>query len=227
VANVSTITSTDVALAMVAFSDQVNTTFGFEQGRPAIAEWLQQGPSQREKLKGHTALFDATLAALKLLQPAQPGDAIYAITDGGDNHSHASASDTQRLLLSSGTRFFAFLLAEPAPTEEERSGVDSVMDIARDSGGFVFGTSANPLNLGAAYSGADVTYDYNDRTREKIKLFTQALNIQVSGFYTVQIAVPIQHGKAGKVSLEIIDSAGKTRKNVGYTFQRLISPVAK
>jgi len=227
VANVSTITPTDVALAMVTFSDQVNTTFGFEQGRFVIAEWLKQGPSQREKLKGHTALFDATLEALKLLQPAQPGDAIYAITDGGDNHSHASASDTKRLLLTSGTRFFAFLFAEPVPTGEERLGVDSVMDIAGDSGGFVFGTSAHPLNLGASYSGADVTYDYDAGTREKIKLYTQALNIQVNGFYTVAIAAPVQPGKAGRVSLEIVDGAGKPRKDVSYTFQKLLPSLGK
>jgi hypothetical protein len=113
------------------------------------------------------------------------------------------------------------------PTEEERSGVDSVMDIASDSGGFVFGTSAHPLNPGAAYSGADVTYEYNDRTREKIKIYTQALNTQVHGFYTVQVAAPLQPGKSAKVSVEIVDAAGKTRKDVGYTFQRVIPVLDK
>ncbi|MBI1740813.1 MAG: VWA domain-containing protein [Candidatus Koribacter versatilis] len=221
VTDVSTIKPADTPLAFIAFSDQVNTTFGFGQGRPAIADWLKQAPSQREKVRGRTALFDAVVAGVKLLQPVQLGDAIYVITDGGDNRSHISASDTKKLLLLSGIRLFVFLFAEPMVMEEEREGVDTVMDIARDSGGFVFGASRHSLNLGSGFSSFDVMYDYNDRAREKMDLYAQEFSIQVNGFYSVQVTVPVQFGK-GKVSLEIVDAAGTPRKDVGYAFQRVI-----
>jgi hypothetical protein len=221
VTDLLTTSPNEVPIALLAFSDHVSTTFGFAEGRPAIAEWLGHGPSQREKLKGRTALFDAAVAGMKLLGPARPGDAIYAITDGGDNSSHTSESQTKELLLLSGIRLFVFLFAEPVLTVEERSGVDSVIDLARDSGGFVFGTSAR--QRGTGFASWDVTYDFSERTREKIKTYTQALNIQVNGFYTLRVATPVQPGKVGKISLEIVDAAGKTRKDVGFTYTRAVS----
>ena len=82
-AEVVAATPGSVPIAFLGFSDRINSTFAFEQGRSAIADWLRQRSSQRKNLKGRTALFDSTVAAIKLLQPLQPGDSIYAITDGG------------------------------------------------------------------------------------------------------------------------------------------------
>jgi hypothetical protein len=85
------------------------------------------------------------------------------------------------------------------------------------------------LALGSISSlpGWDLNYDYNDRTRDKIKTYTQVLNTQIQGFYTLQVGVPLQPGKSAKVSLEIVDAAEKTRKDVGYTFQKTLSPLDK
>jgi len=217
----------DVPIALLTFSDQVHDVFAFSQ-RSTISRWLQEASSQRRSVRGHTALRDAIQASLRMLQPFHPGDAVYAITDGGDNASHVSADKTKAALRESGVRLFAFLFAELIPTGEELLGTDSLVEMASDSGGFVFGVSGRRA-MGGAYllPTWDAEYDYDARTREKIKLYTQALNIQVNGFYTVALAAPVQSGKAGKVSLEIVDAAGKTRKDVGYTFQRVISPAGK
>jgi hypothetical protein len=61
---------------------------------------------------------------------------------------------------------------------------------------------------------------YNERTREKIKLSIQAFNIQVNGFYIVQIAAPACLDKTRRVSLEVVDATGKLRKDVSFTYQR-------
>jgi len=221
-------TPADVPIALLSFSDHVHDTFDFRESRSAISRWLRAGPTQRSSLRGRTALRDAIVEGLRMLQPFRPGDAVYAITDGGDNASHISMDKTKAALRDSGVRLFAFLFAEPMPPGEEVVGLDSLVEMAGDSGGFVFGIPARGVVGGFSFLPSwDAEYDYDARTREKIKLYTQALNIQVSGFYRVQIAAPVRHGKAGKVSLEIIDAAGKTRKDVSYTFQRAISPAAK
>jgi Mg-chelatase subunit ChlD len=215
-------TSADVPIALLSFSDHVHDMFDFKQNRSRIAARLKQGTSQRSNIKGRTALRDAVLASLSLLQPVRAGDAIYAITDGGDNASHASATRTRTSLLESGVRLFTFLFAESPPTEEERAGIDDLVDMVGDSGGFVFGLPSNRGTASVSFLPSwDFEYDYNERTRDKIKVYTQALNIQVNGFYTLQVGEPLSR-KDGKIKVEVVTKAGSVRKDVVFTYQRIL-----
>jgi hypothetical protein len=206
-------TPADVQVAMLTFSSQVHDRFDFSQGRSSIAAWLKRGPSQRSDIKGTTAFYDAAAAAAKLLEPALPGDSIYAITDGGDNSSRISKNAAKQRLVQSQIRLFVFLFSDPMTTEEER-GAESVMELARDTGGFVFGVSGQP-------SLRDLDFDYDDdkKARERINLYTRALNIQVNGFYALQLDTPPSARKSSKVSLEIVDGSGKVMKGVTWTYQ--------
>jgi hypothetical protein len=114
----------DVPIVMLIFSGQVRDIFEFAPSGNGIPQWLKQGPSQRAdtKLLAKTALFDSILEALKLLQPFQCGDVLYAITDGGDNASQASPAHTKATLLESGVRLLAFVfhgLCRLAPSNRE------------------------------------------------------------------------------------------------------------
>jgi hypothetical protein len=111
-----------------------------------MGAWLNEGASQHgdNRIHGQTALFDAVLAATKILGSTHSGDAIYAITDGGDNSSHISGTVTRKLLLESGIRLFAFLFAEPAPFPELRAGTESLKEMCHATGGFVFGVTGRP-----------------------------------------------------------------------------------
>ncbi len=213
-------TPADVQVALITFSTQVHDVFDFSQNRASIAAWLKQGSSQRSDINGATAFYDALVAATKLLQPARPGDAIYAITDGGDNHSHVSRTETRKLLLQSGIRLFLFLFAEPTPLElQSEAGPVGVLELAHETGGFVFGVAGERgLDL------FDFNYDAGEKTQDRIKRYTQALNVQVNGFYTLHLETPIRPSKLGKVSLEIVDSTGKASKEVAWTYQRFFSP---
>ncbi len=213
-------TPTDVRVALVTFSTQVHDVFDFSQNRSSIAAWLKEGSSQRSDINGATAFYDAVVAATKLLRPARPGDAIYAITDGGDNHSHVSRTETRKLLLQSGTRLFLFLFAEPTPLElQSEAGPVGVLELAHETGGFVFGVAGERgLDL------FDFNYDAGEKTQDRIKRYTQALNVQVNGFYTLQLDVPAAARKLNTVSLEIVDSTGKVSKDVAWTYQRLFPP---
>jgi Mg-chelatase subunit ChlD len=216
-------TPAEVQVALITFSSKIHDIIDFSQGRPSIIEWLKRGPSLRSDIKGTTPFYDATAAAANLLEPALPGDSIYAITDGGDNSSRVSKKAAKQRLLQSQIRLFVFLFAEPMPTEEERSGAESVMELARDTGGFVFGVSGHTSAGGAGFL-APVEYDYDKHTRERIKLYMQALNIQVNGFYTLHLDAPLQPGKAGKVSLDIVDGRGIARKDVAFTYSAALPP---
>lgn len=220
-------TPSDVSIALLTFSDQVHDAFDFSQSRTSMAAWLKQGESHGDdsRVHGRTAIFDAMLAATKLLGAARSGDAIYAITDGGDNSSHIFATDIRKLLLRSRIRLFVFLFAEQRWGETE-SGTNALMEIARASGGFVFGISARPSGVEFLPSWS-FAFDDNERTREKIKIYTRALNIQVNGFYTLRFDSPVSLDKARKVSLNLVDDTGKPRKDVAFTYSTLLPPQPK
>jgi Mg-chelatase subunit ChlD len=128
-------TPAEMPIAMLTFSRKVGDVFDFSQGRAAIAKWLKEGPGRRSNLQGGTALFDAILEGLKLLQPVQPGDAVYAITDGGDNVSHALADGTELALLQSDVRLFAFLFADHDVDPVEQEGRRFFLSMVADTGG--------------------------------------------------------------------------------------------
>jgi von Willebrand factor type A domain len=217
-------TPSNVAIALLTFSDQVHAPFDFSQSRASITAWLKQEPSQLDsRVHGKTALFDAIVAAAKLLQPARPGDAIYAITDGGDNGSHTSEWTTRKLLSDSGIRLFLFFLGEPSVNEEENHGKQSVIETVRATGGYAFGvTGYEGIRDPDPFLWFNFAYDYDERTRERIELHTQALNIQVNGFYTLRLEPVAVHEKAGKVSLRIVDRDGKARKDVILEYPRAL-----
>jgi hypothetical protein len=209
----------DVPIAMLTFAGSIRDVFDFPNSRIAIAKWLKEGPSQQPKLKGssgRTALFDAILEGVKLLNVVQPGDAIYAITDGGENASHASDVKTRATLLQSGVRLFAFLFAEPHRTPVDGDGYDSFLKMVDDSGGFAFGLAGRP-ELVAASRG--FVYAYDADNREKVKAYTKELSGQINGFWTLQLATP-SSSKESKVKLEVVGPEGK--KGVGLIYPRVL-----
>jgi Mg-chelatase subunit ChlD len=213
-------TPADVKLALLTFSSHIHDVFDFSQSRSSMGAWLKDEPRRRAEIKGTTALYDAAIAATKLLKPARPGDAIYVITDGGDNSSHISEADTRKLLLQSEIRLFVFLFAEHSPFG---SGPYDVMQLARATGGFVFGVAGRAPGA-LSLPSWDFEYEDDEHTRERIRLYTRALNIQVNGFYTLQLDTSLQPSKLRKVSVEIVDSRGQPRKDVAFTYSTLLPP---
>ncbi|MBI3475162.1 MAG: VWA domain-containing protein [Acidobacteria bacterium] len=218
-------TPAEVPIAFLTFSDHVQDVFDFRKSRAAISRWFDETPAQLDYPKGRTALLDAVVAAVRLFRAPRAGDAIYTITDGGDNSSHVSSKQTKAALRAAGVRFFGFMFADPAPGFfEEVGSVNLLGELAGDSGGFVFGISGKSALTGmSGWPSWDAHYVFNQQTHDKIKIFTQALNIQVNGFYAVQVAAPEQRGKARMVSLVIVDGAGQPRKDVTFSYQRTLA----
>ena len=202
-------TPVESAIAVVTFAGRVHEVFDFPQGRTGVAQWLQENPDRPPKLKEKkTALFDAIIEGLKLLGDAQPGDAIYAITDGGENASGISARQTEAALLQSGVRLFTLLFAGPAfPGDEE--GQNAFLEMVGDSGGLAFALGGRP-RPGAASWKLEFVYDAGNR--KSIKAYTRELNTQVAGFWALELSA-VPSGKS-KVRLVVTDRAGKERKDI-------------
>jgi von Willebrand factor type A domain len=218
----------DAPMAMLTFASNIHDSFDFFNGRSVIANWLSKGPGQQPHLKvaARTALFDAILAALKFLGPAQSGDTVYVITDGGDNASQATLVQTKEALLNSGVQLFAFLFDLPLPapdddpvtvTQEQEERV-SFRNMVDDSGGSVFSIAGRRLNRASA----DYEYTYDEENRMKLNFYTKEFNVQVNGFWTLDIAEP-SSSKESRMSVEIVDHKGKTRKDVRVTYSRMLS----
>ena len=223
-------TPSDVSIAMLTFAGGVRDVFDFLDGKKAITKWLSEGPSQRPDLRypaTRTALFDAILEGLKLFGPIQTGDALYAITDGGEDASQATQVQTKSALLHSGVRLFAFLFDKPLPVPDEpfltvtqeQEARESFRKMVDDSGGFVFSVAGFEIRHLASWN---VDYIYDNDNREKVKLYTKELNIQVSGFWTLENAVPASNEES-RMNVEIVGHEGRIRKDVRVTYSRMLS----
>jgi len=209
------LTSPQVPIALVTFSEKVNGAFGFGRGRAWVNDELNQVLENTADLKGHTALYDAIVAGIEMLRPVQMGDAIYVITDGGDNASKANEAMVRRALLENSVRLFTFLLGDPL-TPEEASGADAIRELTRDTGGFLFGTAASSI-----FIGSQRTFRFDPRAVEDIKLQTVGLENAVNGFYTLNIDATPNESRSSHLSVEVVDDRGKSRKDLRLIFPRL------
>jgi Mg-chelatase subunit ChlD len=138
-------------IALLLFNDQVNDVIDFSQGNSAVADMLQQidkDPSYVKKFaKGRTALRDAILQAVQLLGYPSSADALYILTDGGDNASTHSTVDVNQRLAVTSVRLFAVVIQDQqfphGRAPEELSGPGELSEIARKSGGDIL--SAAPV----------------------------------------------------------------------------------
>jgi hypothetical protein len=136
----------NTSLALVLFSDKVNEVIGFSPDPLAVAKRFSAIEAYPDFVKAHirgrTALRDAVVFALRMLGDAGSDDAIYAITDGGDNASRSKLGNVRDGLDSRGVRFFVTLLGSDEPgfgPPEELSGPQDAAALAAASGGLVLG----------------------------------------------------------------------------------------
>lgn len=212
-------TSGEVPIAMMTFSSTVEDVFDFSASRDAIAHRLARTTpyTSGSKLPKKTALLDAIAAGLKLLEPFQPGDALYAITDAGENASRVSDSQVHVALLQSGVRLFVLFFSEPISQASSPKSIGTFLDMVEASGGYTFPLVARPR----PFQSRGVIYDPN--CRAEVKQFTLALNAMVRGLWALEIpASPSK--KTEKIKLEIVDNTGKVIRNIHLAYAHALPP---
>ncbi len=92
-----------------------------------------------EKKPGQaTALYAALRNTASELQPGRFGDAIFLVTDGGDNRSGELQKKARQELIAHGIRVFVFLVSDKDfKTPEERDAPIDMTDLANATGGAI------------------------------------------------------------------------------------------
>jgi hypothetical protein len=211
-------------VALITFSDKVQIRFGLRQDKQAVEDVLRElNLAELKSFKGQTALWDAVGEAVSLLNPSQPGDVVYAVSDGGgDNRSHKRASVVEKMLLDSSLRFFAFLVpydeVYPRHSAEIGPGLEDLKALAQTAGG-------NAINLWPAnLSGPETHYDLSPRGKKQISEAAGALYKQMQEFYFVEISLMKVVDKPRSWKLKLVPNGGRQIKGLSLHYPQRLFP---
>jgi hypothetical protein len=207
------------SLALMTFASDVLDVEDFSKGPATVLERLRafEGTAPRIPKRGRqTALLDALLRATDIFGEPEPGDAIYLISDGGENHSKARVEDVKRVLLRKGIRVYSFELVVPRnfPTEEERLGPQVLQDLAQTTGG----------TITAAERPFGVSYDLTSKWGPVLAAALNEVYDEMRNFYQLEIELPAEVDKPRKWKLEVVKEQGGLRKNATIIYPHELVP---
>lgn len=194
--------------ALITFSTTVQTQAPLSANPSPIDDWLNSGKAMKaDVVKGRTALYDAIESALNQMRPFEPGDAIYIVTDGGENASATRRSKLQEAVRESGVRLFTLML----PTDRYASPIEfadreNLTALSNESGGFV-----RWLDTGIG------VLAFDERLRQELRVQAAQLSLQISGFYALAVNFSENPPKNKRWEVTLLES-GKHKKDawVGY-----------
>ena len=206
-------------IALLIFNDDVTEAVDFARGNSAVGDKLQQIVDDhnyvKTNVKGRTALRDAILAGLHLLEHPSSADGLYVLTDGGDNASKHSAADLRRHLAVTSVRLFAVLLRNEEAgyrnrTLEELSGPDELSEIAGKSGGEILSA--------AAWHGKQIVLSAATGATLKLQETLARLYQTIFGDQLLEIELPFPMAKDERWELKLSDSARHQWKGAHITY---------
>ena len=216
------------SIALIVFGSQVVVRVDFTQGRMAVLEQLLLlQPGKNILMKGRlTALWDALLEAVQILQPAMPGDVIYAITDGEDNYSRTRPTEIEHRLIASGVRMFInipFIFVKASdpflvnlnPTPEEFNAPREISKLTEAIGGAVF---YGPPSILLQKPSPDEKY------LAQLSAAVAPLYEQMKNYYQLDIDLPVEVDKARASKLELVKTPDKKRKGLRLVYPRKLLP---
>ncbi|HZR30272.1 MAG TPA: VWA domain-containing protein [Terriglobales bacterium] len=196
----------NASIALVTFNEKTQL-IGFT-GRKQIAADITALSDKQGK--GRTALYDAIHESVASLGAPRFGDAVYLVTDGGDNHSHVQFGRVRDELIANRVRAFVFLIRDTVPqSEEEFAGVTRMEDLTVRTGGYL--VSIPRFGLG-------------DKEQALLQQVKSLITDQLQGAYRLQLGLstPLVNRQSLKVSLAR-DQKQKL-KSVYLNYPRTIGP---
>ena len=168
-------------------------------------KFLENLPEQ----KGGTALLDALKYAASLFVQPRAGDAVYLISDGGENASRVGPFELKQEFLEKRIRIY-WVVADSGnryfPTEEEAHR-EWLFGLANGTGGQALQLDSD----GKKESGAQVAAQL------------QQLYGQITDFYDLSLDMPTTRKWEG-LRLELVDNAGKKRKDAQVLYPHELAP---
>jgi len=216
------------SIAEMTFGERIFDSAGFDQDRLALLQ--RQALLFRVCEMGHhggrTALYDAIARAQGALGIPKVGDVIFALTDGGDNHSHIDGKKAQEDLLSAGVRLFAAIIITQKLAERARSP-EAMIEGPVHLHDMVEATGGNGLNL--PYTGSKPPFKYMHATgsADAVNFALQRLFRQMGEFYRLELSLPETVEKPTKWKLEVVNADGKPMKGVEVHYPQELMPCAK
>jgi hypothetical protein len=133
--------SPSAPIGLVAFNEKL-ATVPISRQHSEIEHELRV--AQAIHPKGRSSVIDAVELALRMLTPPQPGDALFIVSDGADNHSHLKYRILEQEVLRSRARLFLVApTSENASDPEEIMGPADLIALAEESGGEIFRLDVN------------------------------------------------------------------------------------
>lgn len=223
--------SAKTSFALLTFKSRIQDQMDFSYPPDAIQQKLQSisvDPAYVRPTKGvaKTALWDTVIAALALLGKPTLSDAIYVITDGGDNASLAHLKEVKRHLAISGVRAFASIVFSATVywtrTTEEINGPKDLVELTETTGGAFFG----PLGVdqsGGLSLGGSPTRDSNLKMTAIMANFYQTMRTG----YRVQIALPNEVQKWSEWNLSLSKEKKKEFPYAQFSYMRDLVPCSE
>ncbi|HEV1996027.1 MAG TPA: VWA domain-containing protein [Candidatus Acidoferrum sp.] len=205
-------------IALLMFNNDVTDVVDFARGNTAVGDKLQQIASDhnfvKTNVKGRTALRDAILEGLQLLDHPSSADALFVLTDGGDNASKRKSADvTQRLAVTS-VRLFAVVLHQEVSyrnrTPEELSGPGELSEIAGKSGGEILSA--------AAWHGKQIALSADAEAKLKTQETLGRLYETILQDNLLEIELPFPIAKNEHWELKLSDAARRQWKGTQITY---------
>lgn len=205
-------------IALLTFNNDVTDVIDFAGGNSAVGDKLQEIANDHNYLKGNvkgrTALRDAILQGLQLLDHPNSADALYVLSDGGDNASKRSAADVKQRLAVTSVRLFAVLLRQESGyrnrAPEELSGPDELSDIARKSGGEILSA--------AAWHGKQIALSADPEAKLKTQETLARLYETILRDSLLEIELPFPIAKNEPWELKLSDAARRQWKGAQITY---------
>jgi len=191
------------SVALATFSDKLQQeSSDFENPKIVGGRVLDLKSRQPQ---GMTRLFDSIHQVLVDFTELRSGDAIYVVTDGGDNKSRISQVKLIQELIVRGIRVFVFLVQRPnePQTVEERSGAYQMEDLAEFTGGDVVPISA------AGIAGAH---------RAQLDKLAPHIASEVENVYRVELGISAP-GKAAHVKVSFVDRNRTKNEHIAYSHE--------
>jgi hypothetical protein len=211
-------------ISLVMFTDQIEGTPDLGERRDSILRRLQEVASGRKAFpKGirRTAVWDAVLAGALALGPSAFGDAIYLITDGGDNASLEKPSFVERTLLESGVRLFGFFFDEGYP---ELTGLSDIIDLVDDTGGVALTLSPRETDDAWQITPTHTLYASPKEMLSQLDSSIQAQLRHISQFYSLEVALPRKVDKPRDLLLTFAKPKDKPGHDRSLSYARKFFP---